>query len=376
MKGKGNFVLDLLIALVMVMALAAPAFATGDPPEKVFVCHAAGREGTTKYETIEVPANEGGYPQGHFTEEGTPLAGHEDDYLGQCNEPDPDPEPKALNLTFLQPCEPAEGTPEFAEWRIRNPNDFAVDVVVQKAGDGTVFEGSAPAGDSTFKTPWGAQTLILKWDGGQKVKAGGDSYNGQSCTCQSTIRRQTVEYGEWTVWEWNAELGFYIRARKVTTTTYIVDANDHRTQCADPIVKIEREIQRRAPDEVVVGVELSCGPEAVDGTVYQTYADITVAPDDGATLTFDGKEYSKSQTVYAGFGSYAWSAVAADGFKIVGDSSGSVKLNSSDCNGSSPPPIETFDAGGPADALPLAFGAVSLLSLFGAGLVASRRRRP
>lgn len=54
--------------------------------EKVVVCHAAGRVGTTQYVTLEVPPNEGGFPQGHFTEGGTTEAGHEDDYLGVCVE--------------------------------------------------------------------------------------------------------------------------------------------------------------------------------------------------------------------------------------------------------------------------------------------------
>jgi hypothetical protein len=87
----------------------------------------------------------------------------------------------ALNLTFMQPCQPAEGTPALAEWRITNPNSFPVPYTVDKAGTGQILSGTAPAGQSFFTTPWGAQTLILKWAGGQNTKAGGDSYNGTMC---------------------------------------------------------------------------------------------------------------------------------------------------------------------------------------------------
>jgi hypothetical protein len=87
----------------------------------------------------------------------------------------------ALNLTFMQPCKPAEGTPALAEWRITNPNAFSVAYTVDKAGTGQILSGTAPAGQSFFTTPWGTQTLILKWAGGQKNKAGGDTYNGTDC---------------------------------------------------------------------------------------------------------------------------------------------------------------------------------------------------
>lgn len=106
------------------------------------------------------------------------------------------PDIKNLNLTFMQPCEPAEGTPDQAEWRISNPNDFAVEVFVTKAGDGTVYGPvSVGPGNTFFYTPWGSQTLILHWDGGSKTKAGGDSYNGTSCyvTCSETV--QTGPFG-------------------------------------------------------------------------------------------------------------------------------------------------------------------------------------
>lgn len=84
-------VLGALAAVIILLAVALPALAGND---KVYVCHAAGRDGTTKYVTLYVPATDTGFPQGHFTEEGTQAAGHESDYLGQCaedNEPTPTP---------------------------------------------------------------------------------------------------------------------------------------------------------------------------------------------------------------------------------------------------------------------------------------------
>lgn len=76
-----------LIGMITVFAffLLQPVFGA----EKVTICHAAGREGTTKFVTLNLayPAVYG--EAGHFYENGTPRAGHEDDYLGACEEPEP-----------------------------------------------------------------------------------------------------------------------------------------------------------------------------------------------------------------------------------------------------------------------------------------------
>lgn len=92
MKVSGTIVRALtVIAAVIAIALAGSASVSAQ--EKVLVCHAAGQDGTTKYVTISVPPNDGGFPQGHFTEDGTTAAGHEDDYLGACQEDEPSPTP-------------------------------------------------------------------------------------------------------------------------------------------------------------------------------------------------------------------------------------------------------------------------------------------
>lgn len=56
---------------------AGPLAARGGS-DKITICHAAGRAGTTHYVEITVSANAA---NGHFYENGTPMAGHEQDYL-------------------------------------------------------------------------------------------------------------------------------------------------------------------------------------------------------------------------------------------------------------------------------------------------------
>jgi len=70
-----------ILAAGITLAIAGTATAQ---VEKVYVCHAAGQAGTDKFVTVYVPVNDGGFPNGHYTEDGTQLAGHEDDYLGRC----------------------------------------------------------------------------------------------------------------------------------------------------------------------------------------------------------------------------------------------------------------------------------------------------
>lgn len=72
----------LVILLLLAFSVSIPAFG-GD---KVTICHAAGRDGTTHYETLTIAYNAAFGQAGHFFENGTPRAGHEQDYLGECNE--------------------------------------------------------------------------------------------------------------------------------------------------------------------------------------------------------------------------------------------------------------------------------------------------
>ena len=197
---KGKYLAFLLLPLFLFTFLflsAASTRVSADPDPKVWICKYSGIPGDDEFlkpgkNPIVVSSNAtvGTYfNDAHGRSYVLALqtdgnTGSGNTYVGELECPGGDvPTPKIenLNLTFMQPCEPIEGVPSQAEWRVRNPNDFYVDYTVDKAGAGQILADEAPPGDSFFYTAWGAQTLILKWEGGQKIKAGGDSYNGTMC---------------------------------------------------------------------------------------------------------------------------------------------------------------------------------------------------
>ena len=65
-----------------------------EPAEKVTICHAAGREGTEHFIELTLSWNGAFGQAGHFYEDGTPRAGHEQDVLGPCEKKDDDPKGK------------------------------------------------------------------------------------------------------------------------------------------------------------------------------------------------------------------------------------------------------------------------------------------
>lgn len=73
----------LLVAVGALMLMSCTAFAGGGS-EKITICHAAGLEGTTHYETLNIGYEAVYGEAGHFYENGTTRAGHEQDYLGEC----------------------------------------------------------------------------------------------------------------------------------------------------------------------------------------------------------------------------------------------------------------------------------------------------
>ena len=83
----------LMLVVIMLAALAAvapTASATNGPPEKVTICHVAGRaDDPANYITLTIPWVAVYGQAGHFNEDGTPQAGHEQDSLGPCNPPPP-----------------------------------------------------------------------------------------------------------------------------------------------------------------------------------------------------------------------------------------------------------------------------------------------
>lgn len=74
-----------LLTGAALFSTVSPAAAGGGGNDKVTICHAAGRDGTDKYVTLTISENAVYKEQGgHFYENGTPRAGHEDDYFGPC----------------------------------------------------------------------------------------------------------------------------------------------------------------------------------------------------------------------------------------------------------------------------------------------------
>lgn len=70
----------MIFAIAAGAALAAPQPASAGP-DTVTICHATG---SGKYVTLTIPSNAAFGQAGHFYENGTAKAGHEDDYLGPC----------------------------------------------------------------------------------------------------------------------------------------------------------------------------------------------------------------------------------------------------------------------------------------------------
>lgn len=98
-----------IATIIMLTGLAGSASAN----DKVTLCHAAGLDGTTHYVTLTVgyPAAYG--PAGHFYENGTPRAGHEQDYLGPCltDDPSPTPTPEPSSTPTPEPSSTTSPTP-------------------------------------------------------------------------------------------------------------------------------------------------------------------------------------------------------------------------------------------------------------------------
>ncbi len=76
------------------------ASATNGPPPKIVICHVAGSaDDPANYITLELPYQAVYGIGGHFNEDGTTQAGHEQDTLGACNPPPPDDDPPTVTPT-------------------------------------------------------------------------------------------------------------------------------------------------------------------------------------------------------------------------------------------------------------------------------------
>ena len=133
----------------------------GEHEKKVTICHASGLADTTKYETLTIgyPAVYG--PAGHFFENGTPQAGHEEDYLGPCQEATSTPTPTELPGATNTPTPTPSPTPTLPpqvtaqcnnviaydlNWSLLSTNDLAS----LKTGDKVRFAVSGTATTGSF----------------------------------------------------------------------------------------------------------------------------------------------------------------------------------------------------------------------------------
>lgn len=108
-----------LLTLLCVSALGAGVVASvaaggghpGGPPTFVTICHATGLAGTTHFVTLTLPENAVYGQAGHFNENGTPNAGHEQDYLGSCNGDETTPTDTTPTTTTPTVTTPTTTTP-------------------------------------------------------------------------------------------------------------------------------------------------------------------------------------------------------------------------------------------------------------------------
>lgn len=101
------FIIAALVALCTV-----PAALAEGPPEMVTFCHVAGlASDPANSVTLTLPVNAVYGQAGHFNENGTTQAGHEQDYLGACNTPEEPPVDPPVDppVTPETPVDPPAG---------------------------------------------------------------------------------------------------------------------------------------------------------------------------------------------------------------------------------------------------------------------------
>ncbi len=76
----------LVAAALTTAALVGPTTVPVLGAEQVTLCHAAGQAGSPNFVTMTIGGNVVYGPAGHLNENGTPQAGHEQDYLGACGD--------------------------------------------------------------------------------------------------------------------------------------------------------------------------------------------------------------------------------------------------------------------------------------------------
>jgi outer membrane biosynthesis protein TonB len=97
----------LIAVLLLSLTFAGTVVAKND---KVTICHATSSE-TNPFVTLTISANAVYGPGGHFNENGTTQAGHEQDYFGECETPEPTPTPEPTATPEPTPTPTPEVTP-------------------------------------------------------------------------------------------------------------------------------------------------------------------------------------------------------------------------------------------------------------------------
>ncbi len=111
-----------LVAAGVLLSYSYNTISAGN--DKITICHASGLTGTTKFETLNldnnaVYANSQGNG-GHFNEDGTPAAGHEDDYFGECKTVSATPTPI---MSPAPTCTPTATPADLCTDPINDPDD-------------------------------------------------------------------------------------------------------------------------------------------------------------------------------------------------------------------------------------------------------------
>lgn len=102
--------LNYIAVLVAMLFVLGTGVVLGTAQPKVILCHATSSE-TNPFVTLEVgwPAAYG--QAGHFYENGTPRAGHEQDYLGACAVPSSPPSAPPSSPPSAPPSSPPSAPP-------------------------------------------------------------------------------------------------------------------------------------------------------------------------------------------------------------------------------------------------------------------------
>jgi hypothetical protein len=154
-KGRLRHYGVVLFAIALAFGVFAAPAALAAKPTKITICHAAGlADEPANWVTLSLPPNAVYGQNGasaHFNEQGTPLAGHEQDYLGPC-EGDEEPPPD----TFALCHDNGDGTFTLVEGTEEELADHAAhetDVDPDEAGACPVEETEEPPPPEVGGTP-------------------------------------------------------------------------------------------------------------------------------------------------------------------------------------------------------------------------------